>query len=223
MLGIHRILFPCLAIVGGLAAPVHPARGASIGAKGHHDHPDLQAQDVILPPLHEHVPTNVPSLSNQSLIKLWERNQFSPILRNSSIQMQLCAAVTAQHDLNPAKYDRLHPIVGRLIDNPNYFNKLLAAYLAHPARFTLNHHRLVPLIRGCALMMNQPPVTSPSSPGTSEVGGISVSGNTSPPTPPPDSGAQVLSVPGPPSLVLMVLGMSYVASRIRGRRSPAAA
>jgi hypothetical protein len=212
MLNIPRKSFAQIVIIGGIVISAHPAWGASIGAHGHQANPQLQAEDSSLPALHERVPTNVPTLSNQALVKLWEHNQFSPILRNSTIEIQLSSAVTAQRDLNPTRFDHLPPVVGHLISDPAYFNKLLAAYIAHPARFTLYHHQLVPLIRGIAMT---PPTSTSPPPGDSGVGGTSVGDNNSP----PPTGAQELTVPGPPSLVLLAFGMSYMASRIRGRRS----
>jgi hypothetical protein len=216
---IRRKFIAQIAILGGLAVLAAPSvRGGSIG---HHENPRLNAQDGALPSLHEHTPTNVPSLSNQALVNLWEHHQFSPILRNSSIEQQLYSAVTAQHDLNPTQFDHLHPTVGRLIEDPAYLNKLLAAYIAHPASFTHDHHQLVPILRGYG--MTPPPTSTSTStpPATSEVGGISVQENTGPPGTPPTTGAQEL-VPEPSSLVLMFLGMSLLASRIRLKRAPVA-
>jgi hypothetical protein len=214
-----------LTIVGGLTLFGPPVRGASQGIR------EFQAQHVqaqqasTLPALHEAVPLHVPVLSNSALIKLWKNNEFSPILRDAGIQMQLCAAVSAARGVNPTRFDRTQPIVGRLIRDTNYFNKVLAAYIANPARFTRYHHHLVPFIRGCALMTETPttppvPGTNPGQieiPGGSGVspapGGISEGpGPGSGPSPPPEA------VPAPSSLVLLIFGMIFVAARHRGRR-----
>jgi len=204
--------------VGGLVVLGTPVRGASMGV----DRLLAQQASVNLPALHQPVPSHVPVLSNSALIRLWKNNQFSPILRDPTIQMQLCAAVSAARSVNPTRFDRNQPVVGRLIRDPNFFKTVLAAYLSNPARFTQFHHRLVPFIRGCALMTETPTTPPATGVGSGEVtspgGGPIVSpipqGETN--GPPPVVLPQ--AVPAPPSILLLLFGMSFVATRLRGRR-----
>jgi hypothetical protein len=212
-----------LTIVGGLAlfgGP--PVRGSSLGI-GQFQAQQVDAQQAsTLPALHEPVPLHVPVLSNSALLRLWKNNGSSPILRDAGIQMQLCAAVSAARSVNPTRFDRTQPIVGRLISDTNYFNKVLAAYISNPARFTRFHHHLVPFLRGCALMTETP--TTPPVPGTNP-GPVEIPGGGSVVSPVPggisEGPGPIQSpavVPAPSSLVLLIIGMSFVAARLRGRR-----
>src|SRR4051812_4822456 len=94
-----RVFFWNLAILGGFAVLASSVQGSTFGfheflKQGH-------TQSLNLPRLYEPAPSNVPHLSNGSLIRLWQNNQFSPILRDPGIQMQLCEAVTERRNLNP--------------------------------------------------------------------------------------------------------------------------
>jgi hypothetical protein len=202
--------------VSGLVVLGTPVRGASIGRL------HAQQTSTSLPALHEPVPLHVPVLSNAALLKLWQTNQFSPIFRDPKIEMQLCTAVSAARSVNPTRFDRNHPILGHLIRDPNFFKTVLAAYNSNPARFTQFHHRLIPFIRGCALM-TETPTTPPStgvgsgevtSPGGSTIVSPIPEGVTN--GPPPVTLPE--AVPAPPGIVLLLFGMSFVATRLRGRR-----
>jgi hypothetical protein len=154
------------------------------------------AGPVLLPPLHAPVPDHIPVLSDARVLRLWHHNESSPLLRDPGIELQLALAVTAERADHPTRFDRVHPIVGRLIREPAYFAKLLAAYESHPARFTRYHHALVPLLRGLALgAMTTTPIVPP--------GGMTGPEMTTPESPTP-------AVPGPTSAVLMALGMGLV-------------
>lgn len=216
-----------LAITFGLAVCGPSVRGASLGIHHYQAHHLQAAQSSFLPDLHEPLPASVPSLSNGALLKLWQHNQFSPILRDPGIEKQLCAAVTEARNLNPTRFDQNHAVLGRLIRDPNYFNTVLNAYLTHTARFVHYHHHLIPFLRGCALMMQTPTGSNPQGtspeqivpPGTISPSPIPEGGNNGGgPTPPVGPSP----VPAPPSIVLMVLGMGYVAVRSRIRRRPLA-
>src|SRR4051812_21051077 len=118
-------------------------------------------QSANLPPLWKPVPNHVPQLSNSNLIQLWLNNQFFPILRAPTIQIQLCLAISQKRDLNPQRFDRNHPLIGRLLRDPTFFKYVLSKYNAHQGRFTFYHHKLIPLLRGCALM-NEIPGSPPA-------------------------------------------------------------
>jgi hypothetical protein len=231
----HRYSTSVLTILGALTVLGPTVRAASIGVHSFHSHHhNIHAsQSSLLPVLHEPVPSNVPSLSNSALIRLWEHNQFSPILRDPGIEKQLFAAVSAERSLNPSRFDRLHPVVGHLIRDPAYFNAVLNAYLTHTARFVRYHHQLLPFLRGGAMtMISPPPISTPIVQGTSpeqivapgmpRVNPIPEGINNGPGPTTPTTPTGPSSVPAPPSIVLMILGMSYVASRIRFRRPMAA-
>src|SRR4051794_16433439 len=119
-------------LLGGFLASGPAAQAASVGLNKLQAH--QQQQTSILPPLHGNIPVNVPNFSNQGLINFWLKNEFSPILRNAAIQTQLCEAVTQARDINPDRFDRNHPIIGRLLRDPEFFNKALSAYNSHPSR-----------------------------------------------------------------------------------------
>jgi len=186
-----------------------------------------QASDG-LPALHQPAPLHVPVLSNAALIKLYHRNQFSPILRDPGIEKQLATALTAARDVNPTRFDRQSPLLGRLIRDPNYFKVVLGAYTSHPARFTRYHHFLVPFLRGAA-MLTQTPTTPPpsgtgsdltppgSGSGSPAPGGISGGGTSNPPS--GTTNPQV--IPEPSSFILFLLGVGFVVARLRGRRAMA--
>jgi hypothetical protein len=223
---LHRGSHLMPAVLVGLAISGLPARGASLGFQQYlkHEHPEVLA----LPRLHEPAPSHVPHLTNEGLIRFWANNEFSPILRNAQIQMQLCEAVTEHRDLNPARFDHYHPTLGHLIRDPRFFAYALAHYNSHQARFTYYHHHLIPFIRGCAMMMMAPkpivPTAGPATivppgsttvpPGSTTVSPVPGEISNGPGTPPPGP----VSVPAPPSAVLLVLGMGYVALRRRGRQ-----
>jgi hypothetical protein len=208
------------AILGGLLLVGLPARGASIGFQQYlkHEHPEV----VALPRLHEPAPSHVPHFTNEGLIRFWAKNEFSPIVRNEQIQMQLCVALTEHRNLNPTRFDHYHPTLGHLLRDPRFFAYALAHYNSHQARFTYYHHHLIPFIRGCALMMMAPKPTVPAAgpntvvqpPGSTTVSPVPGDISNGPGTPPPGP----VSVPAPPSAVLMILGMGCLALRRRRRR-----
>src|SRR4051794_6245571 len=159
-----------VATLGGLLISAPPARCASVGlhqmaAHGVHE-------SAVLPPLYGHVPAHVPQFTNHSLVNFWLKNEFSPVLRDPAIQMQLCMAVSQVRDVNPTRFDRNHPILGRLFRDPAFFNKVLDAYISHPTRFVSYHHHLIPLLRGCARMVENPVPPPVMTPGGSENSGM---------------------------------------------------
>src|SRR5262245_29048837 len=126
----HRVSSVMLVAFVGLLLPGPPVRGASIGVRqlsAHQGDPS-----TTLPPLYGRVPADVPSFTNQGLFKFWQKNEFSPILRDPGIQKQLYAAVSEIRDLNPHRFDQKYTTLGRLVRDPAYFQKLLNAYNAHP-------------------------------------------------------------------------------------------
>jgi hypothetical protein len=143
---------------------------------------------------------------------LWENNQFSPIWRNAKIEIQLCEADEAHRNLNPTRFDRNHRLLGRLFRDPNFFSYALHLYNLDPGRFVHYHHHLIPVIRGCAMVMQMQPVHGTTSPETLEVHPVPAAQNIISPPPAPSA------VPAPPSIILIALGMSYVAARARFRR-----
>jgi len=221
-----------LTIAGGLAAFGPSVRGSSVGVREHHAH-QLQVNQslvhslVTLPSFSQPVPLHVPALSNSALLRLWEHHPGSAILRDPGIEKQLCMAVSATRDVNPTRFDHFHPVLGHLIRDTNYFNFVLGAYLSHPSRFTVYHPLLVPFIRGCALMTETPTTPPATGTGQTETPGSSTTtpiaeGISQGPTPPPEGTGGVTTpqaVPAPPSFVLLLFGMSIVATRLRGRRS----
>jgi len=195
-----------------------PALSSSIGfhefLKHHH------SEAIVLPRLYEPVPAHVPELSNSALVKLWETNQFSPILRDAAIEKQLYEAVSQIRDSNPARFDPLHPTLGHMLSDPQFFRYALYLYKLDTPRFVHYHHWLIPVIRGYAMELMQPPpppnsgvapeqlvgppvtVTVPSAPESQTIG------------PPPEA----LTIPEPSSIVMMAMGLGYLATRIYKRR-----
>lgn len=208
----HVLILMSLA---GLAPAGPAAVAASLGPDG-------------LPALHRPVPRHVPALTDAALIKLYRRDQFSPILRDPGIEKQLAAALTIARAADPARFDRREPRLGHLLRDPAYLQSVLAAYLSHPARFTLYHHRLVPFLRGAAMLgaaagetpspmagpVPGPPVApipvAPIPVGVSDVGTGTPAG--------PAGGPGTQAVPAPPSVVLLLLGAAGVAARRLGVR-----
>jgi hypothetical protein len=215
----RRIFSSVLTILSLAGISDTRAQGSSVGF--HHFQSHHHAQSFDLPRLFEPAPNHVPKFTNDGLVRFWQQNEFSPILRNASIQMQLCDAVTARRDLNPTRFDHNHPLIGRLLREPAFFQYALHLYNTHQARFTFYHHRLIPLLRGCAMMMKPPTGTSPVTigppPGSTTVNPVPEEINNGPGTSPPPSDV-VEVIPAPPSLVLMAIGMGYVVKRFRKRR-----
>jgi hypothetical protein len=198
-----------LAILGGFAVTGSAARGSSIGFHEYLRHAHTDA--VVLPPIYQPAPHHVPTLSNAALLRLWETDQFSPIWRNSKIELQLYEAVAQHRNLNPTRFDSNHPLLGHLLRDPNFFAYALHLYNSHPGRFVHYHHHLIPVIRGCAMMMQMQPVPVVTSPETIEAPPVPAPIETG--SPPPQS-----TVPGPPGIVLIAIGMGCVAARARFRR-----
>jgi hypothetical protein len=155
-------------------------------------------------------------LTNLGVLRLWEQNQFSPILRDSQIEKQLAEAVLAHRSLNPIRFDLNHPTMGRMISDQQFFLYALSLYKSHTARFVHYHHNLIPFIRGYAMLLQSQHSPSSLSPEMIQPPPSST-GSTFPPQ------SDVSAVPAPPSLVLFALGLAYVSARSRLRRSPAAA
>ena len=226
-----RALFYRLTILGGFAVLVGPVQGASHGVHALHAQQLHSSQTSDLPTLHEPAPSHVPTLSNTALIHLWEKNQYSPILRDPGIERQLSIAVSAARDINPTRFDLNHPLLGHMLRDTNFFNSVLNAYMTNPARFTLYHHRFIPLLRGYAMNMVIPTVPTPQLP-TPEVspGQISNPGSTTVTSVPeginngtgPSTGAtQIIApaaVPEPSGIILLFLGISFVAIRYQIHR-----
>jgi hypothetical protein len=203
MMNLHRLSVFSAIVILAWASDVTQARGSSIGFHDFLKH--HEGQTFGLPRLHEPLPKHVPHLSNDAVIRLWENNQYSPILRDPGIEKQLCEAVNERRNLNPARFDHYHPTLGRLLSDPQFFQYALYLYNTHTARFVHYHHHLIPIIRGCELMMMKPGM------GT---GGEEI---TVPPPAgemiiPPPAGEMIVppqgeSIPTPPSVVLMALGI----------------
>src|SRR6185312_16007501 len=75
-------------------------------------------ETLTLPKLYGHIPGHVPHFTNEGAIRFWEANQHSPILLNAGFQIQLCEAVVARRNLNPSNFDHYHPLLGRLLSDP---------------------------------------------------------------------------------------------------------
>jgi hypothetical protein len=193
----HSTLPLALAILVGFCVVVPPARGRSIGFREFLKH--HQSDPIALPPLYSPAPMHVPHITDKALIRLWEPNDYVPILKNAMLEMQLAQAVIDQRNLNPTRFDHFHPGLGLLIRDPNFFKYVLHLYGTHTARFVHYHHRLIPFIRGYAMLLMMP-----KSPQV---------GNEMLEIPPPPSGVSS-SIPAPPSIVLLVLGLSGVCARI---------
>lgn len=196
--------FAILASLGGLTMVGPPAGAASIGFHA--------LQPAGLPPLHGHIPADVPEFTNRGLIRFWQAHEFSPILRNAAIEVQLCAAVTQARDANPGRFDANHPLIGRLLRDEGFFDRALRLYAAHPARFVRYHHHIIPLLRGCALMRQAPPSPPAVSPGEVTGPGASV-GNPAPGE--GSSGPGSVAVPAPSSILLMFFGVASMVARSR--------
>lgn len=177
-------LRPLVALLGLLAYLPHPAPGGSIGIGD-------------LPPLHGKVPAHVPDLAGPALVRYWERHEFAAALRDPGLEVRLAGALTAARDRDPARFDRLRPVVGHLLRDPAYLERALHAYVSHPARFTHYHHHLIPVLRGLALDTSDTSGELPA-PGPLPVG------LPAPPVEVPGADA----TPDPPGLVLFGLGLA---------------
>lgn len=190
----HRIATTILGLTI-LPALASAARAGSLGP-------------AALPLLHRPPPVDVPTLGDPAVLSLWKHHEYSPLLRDPGIEAQLARAVIDRRAEDPERFDRGHPTIGKLIRNPDYLDRVLARYEAHPARFTYYHHHLVPLLRGLSLVEGEQ-ITAPPVPGV-------------PPGPEAPPGSELAqAVPGPPGLVLMGLGLVGVVARawITGRGS----
>jgi hypothetical protein len=205
LVGLRQMTMLGALIVGALAEPV---MGSSVGFQEYlkHEH----NQSIVLPRLYEPQPSHVPVLSNQELIRLWETNQFSPILRNPQIEVQLYEAVSQRRSLNPVQFDRQHPTLGHLLRDPEFFKYAMSLYNLDTARFVHYHHHLIPVIRGYAMVMATAPEafagTAPSPPPVLPPQAEII-------FPPP----QTLTVPEPASVVSMTAGIGCVAAWILTR------
>src|SRR5262249_13620483 len=116
---------------------------------------------------------------------------------------------------------------GRLLSDPTFFRYAMYLYNHNTARFVHYHHSLIPIIRGCAMMMMTPttptgtapqtlvtPQSAPPPAGETIIGPPPVIQTFGFPPGPPIN----LTVPAPPSVVLLALGMGGLASRLRRRR-----
>jgi hypothetical protein len=218
---LHRAACLHLGLIFALASSAMPALGSSIGfheyLQRHH------SESLDLPRLHEAIPWRVPELSDQALIKLWETNQFSPILRNPKIEMQLYEAVSQWRESNPVWFDSAHRTLGHLLTDKSFFEYYLYLYKLNPGSFVHSHHFLVPFIRGYTMMLRQPHQNQSTGTGPEQV---FPPGPASPPVPIPLDiipilvPPQALSIPEPSSIVILVAGLGFVAARMYGRRRP---
>jgi uncharacterized membrane protein YgcG len=224
----QRVLAILSVIVGG---------GATPGAEALAAHREIQAAEAA------------PQISDSALINLWTHNQFAPVLRDPSIQLQLYEAVVSERSQNPGLFDRQHPVLGELISSPAYLQQVLHEQVEHPRMFAYYHHQLLPFLFGYERFVSLPtPPTGPqqvgpgsgsggtpagtpsgtsgggdngggSGPGTPSGGGGSGPGT---PTGGDGGNPPPAATPEPRSLVLMVLGVGCVAALLRHqRRDPA--
>jgi hypothetical protein len=129
-------------------------------------------------------------------------------------------------DAAPEKFDRVHPLAGRLLTSEAVYEELLAKWEAHPARFEHNHECLWRLVYGDLIYHEQhPPPSSPSTPPITAITlhddvppGPGNPGGNNPWNPPPNEfhGA---SVPEPSAGVLLGSGLIFVALAAVRRRS----
>jgi hypothetical protein len=216
MFSMRRAFYFILGSFAALASSAAPAPGSSIGFHEYLKHPHSDA--IVLPRLYEPQPKHVPELSDKALLRLWESNQISPILRNPGIELQLYEAVHHERDRNPARFDAAHPSLGHMFRDQQFFQYALHLYNTHTARFVHYHHHLVPVIRGYAMEL----MRKPQPPGPEQVVGT---GSSFSPPPAAESLSnlpvpQTLTVPEPLSIVMMVLGLGFVAARVYMRRQP---
>jgi len=235
----HRwLVFLVVAAVASVFSP--PVQGNTIAF--HKYLAQQHAETTALPRLHGRIPAHVPHFTNEGAIHFWAHTQHNAILRNSAFEIQLCQAVTAHRNLNPGRFDHYHPRMGHLLRDSQFFDYALHLYYTHPSRFVHYHHHLVPLIRGCAMLMNMTPpsATAPEvlqNPGSNNQGSVpgAISNGPGPvgpgpvgpgPVSPGEISLQNLppaapaAIPAPPSIVLMFFGISYVATRVRRARAP---
>jgi len=213
---LSRLILPT-ALLGGWLIQSPSAQGSNRAFNDYLAH--QHAETTTLPDLNGFIPTHVPVFTNEGAIRFWETNQESPILKNAAFEIQLCEAVTARRDLNPSNFDHYHPLLGRLLSNPQFFDYALHLYNTHPSRFVFYHHHVIPVIRGCAMMMMNTP-TTPTPTGVSPVVIQAPGSTTVTPVPAeisnsPGPIAGPSPVPGPPSIVLMIVGIGYLAARLR--------
>ncbi len=205
-----------LAFLVTLASSATPVRGSSVGFHEYLKH--SHSQTIVLPRLYERVPSHVPELSNHALLKLWETNQFSPILRNPDIEKQIYQAVEAERNLNPKRFDAEHPSLGHILGDPKFFQYAMYLYNLDTRRFVHYHHAFVPVLRGMAMTEMMPPGSSGTAPemiegpGTSTPPGVPEGGGNGPSPP------EMLTIPEPSSIVLMALGIGFLVAQIYIRR-----
>jgi hypothetical protein len=206
------------AILGGFAVLGAPVQGAHQGIHAYQAHEQQQAAH----PLHARAAESAPQISDSALINLWTHNQFAPILRNPATQLQLYEAVVAERTQDPAKFDHQNPVLGHLIRDPDYLQSVLKEQVAHPRRFAHYHHQLLPFLFGYERFVSLPRASSGSTgvpePGTTSSNPVPEGlNNVSGPSPPPSETPPV-SIPEPPGIVLLVIGMGYLAARMGLRR-----
>jgi hypothetical protein len=127
-------------------------------------------------------------------------------------------------DWAPAKYDRVHPLGGRLLSEESVYEKLLAEWEAHPARFDHDHPCLWHTLHGDFLYHELHPVILPSLPtGIPPVHDEIAPpiGGGGPPVPPgggPNPPFHPSAVPEPATGVLMLSGLILVGVAVARRR-----
>ena len=204
-----------LTMVSVLAALAGSVRGSELGFQEYLKH--HHSETIILPKLYEPVPKHVPVVSDHKLIRLWE-GPGSPILRDANIEKQLYQAVVAWRDRNPTRFDRLHPTMGHLLRDREFFDYAMHLYHQDTPRFVHYHHHLIPFLRGMAMTLMTPKAPG-TAPETITGGGMIPSVPPAPesientPMPP-----QPLSVPEPASIVSLALGIGIVGAGIWARR-----
>jgi hypothetical protein len=195
------------------------AQGGTLGFKEwqKHEHPVR----FELPRIHEPVPSHVPQLTNDEVLRLFHENRNMLMFRTNQIELQLGEALIAQRNIDPTQWDHRHPGLAKLVHNPELLQYAVWLYNTHQARFTHYHHPLIPVMRGWAMMMHtkkHPVPVTVSPPPIREVGSSTTMAN---PVPQPITIVNIpQAVPAPPSVVLMVVGVGYVVRRWRRARLP---
>jgi hypothetical protein len=145
--------------------------------------------------------------------------------------LSLYERTVAQRNANPTRFDRMHPMWGKLISNQNFYESMVARLTLNPGRFEFYHPTFWRLVDGAMQYNQQPQVLEPPA-GGSDGGSSGQEGENPPPggddggNPPPggDNGGGDPD-PGPtptpePSSLLMIVTALVVGGGISvARRS----